>query len=252
MGTISAYYQCHKNPASFIRCVKSFLSAYPGSKMVVTNDGGHDYAKFCENNGIRYTYTAKTDTLNDALIFAHPTCMLFLENLWKSLPCMDSTHVLLLEDDVRVVRKHTAEFNYTINGCNRNAILRNWAVWLLKEKGVNGPYFYGACGGCVIDRQFLQNIPFDQIVALMDRVKAMNITFASDEVLSFIVLYFGGSIGQYDEFAEMWYKDIGNRLQKNTVAFLHQFKKDYEKNGVFPTEAESAELYPPATCGETV
>jgi hypothetical protein len=67
--------------------------------------------------------------------------------------------------------------------------------------------------------------------------------FASDLLLSFITLYFGGTIGQYDEFAETWFSDIHIRKNNNSIAFLHQYKMDYEKYGVFPTEEEKKELH---------
>ena len=73
-------------------------------------------------------------------------------------------------------------------------------------------------------------------------IKDYNNLFASDILLSFIALYFGGSIDDYDEFAELWFKDIELRLKENKVAFLHQYKKDYEKNGVFPNDDELIEL----------
>jgi len=54
-------------------------------------------------------------------------------------------------------------------------------------------------------------------------------TFASDILLSTIALYFGGSIDDYDEFAEVWFKNVDSRLTNNRVAFLHQVKKIMKK-----------------------
>ena len=242
--TLGAYYQCHKNAASFIRTVKSFKKFYPESDMVITNDGGYDYEKFCNDNQIYYNYIEKIDTKSNALLFNSPeSCIIFLKNLFNNFQKMKETHVLLLEDDVRVLKTHTQPFLYSINGCNKNAILPEYAIELLKKRGFQGPYFYGGCGGCVLDKQFFQSIDFKEIEQLIYEIRHEKQMFASDLLLSFITLYFGGTIEQYDEFAETWYSDIHIRMNNHSIAFLHQYKTDYEKNGVFPTEEEKKELY---------
>jgi hypothetical protein len=243
MQTLGAYYQCHKNAASFIRTIKSFRKYYPESDIVVVNDGGYNYKEFCENNSIHYSYISKTDTQKDALIFDnYESSIRFLENLYNSFKNIKESHILLLEDDVRVLRKHNIEFKNTINGCNKNEKLPGIIETILRNRGYNGPIYYGACGGCVIDKNFFESIEFDEIKKLIYIIKDYNNLFASDILLSFIALYFGGSIDDYDEFAELWFKDIESRLKENKVAFLHQYKKDYEKMGVFPNDDELIEL----------
>jgi hypothetical protein len=243
--TLGAYYQCHKNAASFIRTIKSFKKFYPESDIVITNDGGYDYQYFCNNNNITYSYISKTTEINQqALIFtSFEPCLLFLKNLFDSFKNIKETHILLLEDDVRVLKMHTTPFLSTINGCNKNETLHPVLINILKEKGYNGPFFYGACGGCVIDKQFFQNIDFKEIEKLLYKIKDIPQVFASDILISFITLYFGGTIEQYDEFAELWYSDIQEKLSNNLIAFLHQYKYHYEKYGIFPNKDELLELY---------
>lgn len=242
--TLGAYYQCHKNAASFIRVVKSFKRYYPESDMVIINDGGYDYETFCHVNRIYYNYIEKIDTHSNALLFnSADSCIQFLKNLFMHLEKIKETHVLLLEDDVRVLKTHSTPFLHSISGCNKHAILPEYAIECLKKRGVQGPYFYGGCGGCVLDKRFFQSIDFKEIEQLIYEIRHEKRMFASDLLLSFITLYFGGTIEQYDGFAETWYSDIDERLQKDSVAFLHQYKSEYEKNGVFPTEEETKELY---------
>lgn len=243
--TVGAYYQCHKNAASFIRTIKSFKQFYPESDIVIINDGGYDYQYYCNNNNIKYTYIPKTTELTQqALIFTSFTsCLLFLKNLFDSFKNIKETHILLLEDDVRVLKTNTLPFLSTINGCNKNEKLHPILINILKEKGYNGPFFYGACGGCVIDKEFFQNIDFKDVEKLIYKIKDVPQVFASDILISFIALYFGGTIDQYDEFAEMWYHDIQTLILNNKIAFLHQYKQDYEKNGVFPNDDELIELF---------
>jgi len=241
--SLGAFYQCHKNAASFVRTIKSFKQFYPNSDIIVVNDGGYNYKEFCEDNSIRYSYFEKSNTIKDATIFgSYEACILFLENLFISFKYIKETHILLLEDDVRVIKKHTLPFQYTINGCNKNELLHPIIQQILQQKGYNGPFYYGACGGCVIDKGFFESIDFSDIKKLMNEIKDYPQLFASDILLSFIALYFGGSIDQYDEFAELFFSDIKTRISENRVAFLHQYKFDYEKKGVFPNHEELCEL----------
>jgi hypothetical protein len=243
MQSLGAYYQCHKNAASFVRTIKSFKKYYPESDIVVVNDGGYNYEEFCRDNCIYYSYINKTNTTKDSLIFNnYESSIVFLENLYNSFKYIKETHILLLEDDVRVLKKHTLPFSHTINGCNKNEKLTGGIEQLLRQRGYNGPLHYGACGGCVLDKRFFESIDFNEIKRLIYIIKDYMNTFASDILLSAIALYFGGSIDDYDEFAEVWFKDIDSRLTNNHVAFLHQVKNDYEKNGVFPTDEELIEL----------
>jgi hypothetical protein len=162
--------------------------------------------------------------------------------MFRELKTINATHVILLEDDVRILRQHTIPFLYSINGCNQNEFLDPVAVNILKKKGYNGPFYYGGSGGCVIDKVFFESIDFNEIEKLFIEIKDCPSLFASDKLISFITLYFGGTIGKYDEFAETWYSDINFRIHNNSVSFLHQYKNDYEKNGVFPNDDEIIEL----------
>ena len=83
---------------------------------------------------------------------------MFLENLYNSFKYIKETHILLLEDDVRVLKKHTLSFSHTINGCNKNERLTGVIEQLLRHRGYNGQLHYGACGGCVLDKRFLNRL----------------------------------------------------------------------------------------------
>jgi hypothetical protein len=237
--TLGAYYQCHKNAASFVRATQSFQKHYPQGTVVVVNDGGLDYAHFCQQHGIRYSYHPKQDTHSNALLFGDATnTLIFLKRLWDSLPLYTESHIILLEDDVRVLRPHTIPFAYTINGCNPNALLSPVLASLVDSQGYGGPYFYGACGGCILDREFLMAIPFINVEKVILSIPSGGANWASDLILSFIVRYFGGTIGQFSEFAETWYSNISELIRNNRIAFLHQYKDEYDNRGVTPTADE--------------
>jgi hypothetical protein len=237
--TLGAYYQCHKNAASFVRTILSFKKYYADNTVVVVNDGGYNYSEFCKDNGIKYRYLEKMSTISDALLFnSYESCLFFLKNLFDSFSFIKETHVLLLEDDVRVLKTHTKSFLHSINGCNKNTCLPSYAVNVLINKGYTGPFFYGGCGGCVLNKSFFQSIDFKEIERLIYEMRDETQMFASDILISFIAYYFGGTIEQYDEFAEEWYHDKQQRINNHSVAFLHQYKSDYERFGVFPNEEE--------------
>ena len=238
--SLGAYYQCYKNPASFIRAIKSFKKYYPASSIVVINDGGYNYKEFCINNNIHYTYIEKDTESTVGLVFnTYSQCINFLKNLWNSFELINEDYILLLEDDVRVLKKHTYDFKYSINGCNYNESLPSCAIEILKNKGYKGPFFYGGCGGTVINKNFFKSISFNKVEDLLKSISSYKEMYASDLLLSFIALYYDGSIGQYEEFAEIWYADIYERYTKLNIAFLHQYKNDYN---VYPSEEELYEL----------
>jgi len=201
--SLGAYYQCHKNAVSFVRTIQSFQTYYPDNTIIVVNDGGYDYSEFCRDNGIPYRYIEKIPTKNNALLFtSYESCLFFLKNLFDSFSFIKESHILLLEDDVRVLKKHTKPFLYSVNGCNKNESLPLYAIHVLKQKGYKEPFYYGACGGCVLNKSFFQSIDFKEIEKLIYEMRDETEMFASDILLSFIAYYFGGTIEQYDEFAE--------------------------------------------------
>jgi len=241
--TLGAYYQCHKNAASFIRTIKSFQKYYSTSTIVVTNDGGYNYEKFCLDNNIYYTYISKKSPATPGLMFdSYNQSITFLKNLWNSFKIIKEDYIILLEDDVRILKKHMMPFNYSINGCNMNEKLPKCCVDCLLKNGYTGPLYYGGCGGTVLDKNFFKAISIESVELLLEQFSKNTEMFASDILLSFIALYYGGSIGQFSEFAETWYIDIRERYESNMIAFLHQYKNDYERYNVYPNKDELLEL----------
>lgn len=228
--TLAAYYQCHKRPVCFIQAVMSFRRHYPDATVVVSNDGGDDYMHFCTSNNITYTYYSKSSQEHvTQLIYSELQPVLtYLERMWSSFSRIPESHIVLLEDDVRVVRHHTIPFQHTINGNNTDWSLPPEMVYVLRKKGYTGPVHIGGCGGCVFDKTFLMKIPFESIKSVLVSLPPL-CTYASDVCLTFIALYFGGSVGPYKEFAETWYSDIIQRVNiDNSVAFLHKYNIQYD------------------------
>lgn len=228
--TLAAYYQCHKRPVCFIQAVMSFCRNYPGATVVVSNDGGDDYSAFCVSNNIHYTYYDKSssETVEQLVYRDLQPILAYLQRLWLSFSRIEESHIVLLEDDVYVVRRHTIPFTASISGNNPDWTLPSEMVNVLREKGYAGPVHIGGCGGCVLDKHFFMNIPFESVVSLLSSLPPLR-TYASDVCLTFIALYYGGAVASYQEFAETWYSNIVTRVNdEHSVAFLHQYKLYYE------------------------
>lgn len=236
--TLAAFYQCHQQPRSFLLCLESFRKFYPDTSITVVNDGGYDFRYYCDQIGAFYSYVPKEDTLAATTAFSSlvPT-LKYLARLWEFIGRTAETHFILLEDDVRILRRHRSPFQFSINGCNEHVRLPAAIVSALVGQGYSGPTFYGGCGGCVFDREFFANIPFEQVQQLLTETELVE--FHSDQLLTFIALFFGGSIGPYDEFCETFYPDVVTRLVTDRVAFLHQYKFDYD---LAPTKEQEAVL----------
>jgi glycosyl transferase family 25 len=249
--TLGAYYQCYKNPKSFLRVMNAFQKHYPGSTIVVSNDGGDDYSSYCASvtsNRVHYTYYPKTRPPSKQLAYRTVEPLLdFLSRLWKSFPLYKESHIVLLEDDVHVLRRHTIQFEHTINGMNPAYELPKAMKDVLIEKGYKGHFYLGGCGGCVISKQFYERIPFSEVEALMRKITVP--VYASDVALVFLALYYGGSINKYDEFGEMFYPNISSLLVENKLAFLHQYKMDY---GHPLSAAETLALQPKLSINDIV
>jgi hypothetical protein len=223
---IGAYYQSYKNKKSFENTILSFRKWYPTATLVVVSDGGDDFSEFCKNHGAPFTMKQKLKTGRNLVFDSIGSILEFVKRLWDSLPSIEEPYFILLEDDVRILKSHTKPFQYTLNGCNSGECLPLQMQSILHERGYRGSFQYGACGGTVLDTVFLKAIPFEAVQeALFELPKSV---YGSDQILSYLVLYFGGTIGPYEEFAEMWYTDIETRLEMGSVAFLHQFKKEYD------------------------
>jgi GR25 family glycosyltransferase involved in LPS biosynthesis len=249
--TLSAYYQCYKNPKSFLRVMNAFQTHYPNSTIVVSNDGGDDYSSYCASitsNTVHYSYYPKTRPPSKQLAYRTVEPLLdFLSRLWQSFPLYKESHIVLLEDDVHILRRHTLPFEHTINGMNPAYELPKAMKDVLIEKGYKGHFYLGGCGGCVISKTFYERIPFSEVESLLRKVTVP--VYASDVALVFLALYYGGSINKYDEFGEMFYPNIQSLLVENKLAFLHQYKLDY---GHPLTDMETKALQPKLTLNDVV
>lgn len=238
--SIAAFYQCFHNPKNFLAAVKSFRFYYPTETLVIHNDGGLDYSYIANKYNATYFYHSRAqtedgDSITDITQFR---VIKYLRNLWKTAEIATEDYILILEDDVRILRKVQCELMYVINGINRCTCLN---PSLLARLPANTPAFYGGFGGSLIQRSFLCNIPFSQVETL---VRTLTLpSYACDMTLSFVVRVYGGTIGQYVDYTECWHCNFLYRAGKGLTAVLHQYKYEYTSP---LTKEENDEIWPPA------
>jgi len=235
--SIAAYYQCYKQPLAFEHCLKNFREHYPTSELWIVNDGGDPTLKEIAESysPTQYEYEDNLSIETNATIYSKPeTILQWLARLRKCTMATEADFILLLEDDVFVM-KPTTGLQYDINGCNKGVRFPNSSIeQLIRSRNPNAPnpLYYGACGGCFFRVSFLRKI-FENFTEVENDIKLFGIysnCFASDMVLSYLVWIHGGTIDQYPGFAETWYSDYKYRLQNGSIEVLHQYKNYYRSN----------------------
>lgn len=235
--TLAAFYQCYDKPRAFEHTLQSFRTIYPGSELWIVNDGGNPklqdiatqygatHYEYQPNigGGVSLTWE-NTDTI-------HINVLAWLSRLRSFILSTSATHFVLLEDDVWIKKTtDVTKLGFDINGCNKRSLLPPPIYGYIKSKNPSTTTaFYGGCGGCVfrIDtlRRILTNVSeYEEHVRTYCTIKKC---IASDAIISFLVLVYGGTIGTWDGYAEMWYGDIKQRLAEDRVEILHQYKALY-------------------------
>ena len=235
---IGAFYQCYKQKKACEFALKSFRKTYPTSDLLMFNDGGDPtIEELAKQYNAVYSYEHRLSSYTQATFFGSIiTIMTWLNRFRKAVYEVKEDYILLMEDDVKVIKKtDAATLQYDINGCNYNAKFEPSLQTYIKDcqpKYKDNDLFYGGCGGCIFKRSFFYNIFRDmgrieyeiqQYMRLCEDSQSM----PSDKIISFLTYVFGGTIGMYPGFAETWYGDLNYRISHNVVEVLHQFKIYY-------------------------
>lgn len=237
--TIGVFYQCYKRPKAFLEVMKSFRSVYPSSKMVVISDNGYDYGKIASKFNFDFSSLSERSCDGRQAVFRGTEAVVsWLTRLYEATKKIKEDYIIILEDDV-LVFKTIKNLNYDLNGINPYEYIGEEVTEFLKERNKNIPnsardYFYGGCGGSILRRDFILNnfVPdnFQKIADEIDtHIKGRHEhTYFSDYWLTLFVLYYGGSVGQYEGFCEKWHSDYWYRKNiLNNISVLHQEKKYY-------------------------
>jgi hypothetical protein len=250
MATISAIYNCYNQYTSCYEVLNAFRKWYPSpsnAKIILVNDGNNaantvylNYAQYfnCDYyyEPINIGYPGGSTTHNQILQWIHRFLyyIQFIETEW----------FLLLEDDVFLFKEiDTSVLKYDVNGINEknilpvpvHTILETYCEW----DNIGNSLVYGAMGGAIFKTQFfkeMSNSPakITKFVNLFGLYCPQTLTgqnwFYSDVVLSYLTFVFGGTLGNYDAFSELWHTDMEAKYEKNQISVLNQYKFLYGLN----------------------
>jgi hypothetical protein len=243
---LAAWYPCHQRPANVVRACASFRAAYPDAPLTLCCDGGADFAPLAAKLGAAYAWYPPLNDAGRPLLYADAErAVEWLARLWAALAAWPRavTHFLMLEDDVRVLRRHTRRFAHTISGYSVLAWMpRPWVddVAAARPRYAGVSLNYGGCGGAVFDAAFFRALPFAEVADGVRGLAARGIAaFPTDLLLSWVAYRWGGSVGGHPEFGQLNMAGIARQLAGGDIAFLHQFKAEY---GDEPTADERALL----------
>lgn len=238
---ISAYYQCFKQPRAFEHCLQEFRKHYPTEDLWIVNDGGdpnnEQIAK--RHNPIHYTYEKNIADLGKQTIYSSRKSFdIWLDRLREFVMSTKADFFLLLEDDVFVMKRtHTDMLHYDINGCNKDPrwAFRGVLADTIKSRNSRAPEipYIGGCGGCFFRVSFFKRILEDtdklkREIDFYGKYNTYNNTYPSDVILCYLTWINGGTIEMYPGFAEQWYPNINELLEKNNVSILHKYREYYQ------------------------
>lgn len=226
MGEIGAYYQCYNRDQCVDFVLSNFRKYYDKSSIVLVCDGGNDYEEISKKYNCQYFYETKSNTEKNLIFKDRSSVIKFIYRLKKYIELIKEEFFIILEDDVYIMNEISmSELKYDINGCNTNENLHQNLMVKINSK--NG-FFIGACGGSILKKDFFRSTFKDMSVIKKDIEEYCDLVpqnhWASDRIISYLCYKYGGIIGQYNGFCETWHGDFEERLKKNDIEVLHQYK----------------------------
>ena len=245
---VGAYFPCFNQLTAANEILHAYRRFYPDGTVVMVNDAG-DVRHKALGTQYRCQYFYEEDNLGYPGGCAHYAQIIrWVQRFLHYIPMISDEWFVLLEDDVLIMGAvNESTLQYDINGINPANILP-WHAGI-HARGYHldkSKFIYGAMGGAIFRTAF-----FKQMALQMDVVAAItafgeacpqSLTgqnwYYSDVVLSYLAYFYNGTLGQYPGFAELWFRDLGQRLQENRVATLNQYKHLYN----YPVHPHLTEL----------
>jgi hypothetical protein len=233
--SMSAYYQTSgKHQAAIHVVLMLFRRSYPYAPLSLFYDGSGAELEFMQT--VAHTYEAN---LSYTKMGAHPngafkgtyfkvdTAKEYVQRLYDAA-AYGATWLMLLEDDAWVCQPvHLERLHYDMNGVCQH-MGPPLAPFLRPLYGEERTRCYGGAGGTILRTSSLLKRPYhnNETGAFLDVLfeKATTTTreyLASDEILSAVVVYVGGTIGRMYGYAD------GMRDQTKPLMVRHQMKQLY-------------------------
>lgn len=237
--SIGAYYSCYRKIGSANEVLAAYRRYFPDNTLILVNDAGDEKHSLL---GEKYKckYFQETENVGYPGGYKHHEQIIrWMKRFLHYVKLIEEEWFFLLEDDVFIMK--TVDHNslkYDVNGVNPGNLLPFPSVKMVQERGYHKNdmfLIYGAMGGAIFRTSFFKNLDVKQVVKDLEEFGEKcpeSLTgqnwYYSDVILSFLAYLYGGTLGMYPEFAELWFPDLNNRLAQNQVGCLNQYKFLYD------------------------
>ena len=237
--SVGAYFPCFRELTAANEVLFAYRRYFPNNTVVMVNDDG-DRAHAALGERYNCKYFQATDNVGyPGGKLHHEQIIRWVKRFHHYIQLIEDEWFVLLEDDVFVMGTVDPKtLIYDINGINPRNLLPPPSVNLVKERGYHKDaryLIYGAMGGAIFRTSFFQNLNIEDVerdLNLFGERCPQTLTgqnwYYSDVVLSFLCYLYGGTLGMYPEFAELWFIDLKSRLDNNQVGVLNQYKFLYK------------------------
>lgn len=221
------------------KIIQNFRKFYPIETLIFINDNGlPELETIANQNGAVYMpYDENLTTGNDCDDIE--VMIKWIERFFAGLEHITEEYIIILEDDVCILKPVSLNLKYEMNGFNPKALLPENITTYLKQfnnKINQDRIHYGGCGGCILKTQFFKDMSKlnwkEELYKYAEMTKrpAKNIQswYFNDTCLSFLCWRYGGVVGVNEEWNELYTPDdneLQSHIKNNKTSILHRFRK---------------------------
>lgn len=236
-GKIGAYYQCYRQLTAAKEVIMAYRRYFPTNTLVLINDAGDEQHRELDTSPYCKYIQAKENVGYPGGKQHHEQIIRWMKRFFTYINLIEEDWFFLLEDDVFVMKTVDEKtLQYDVCGINPRNLLPPPSVNMVRERGyhTDAQYLiYGAMGGAIFRTSFFKAMgqrwteverDLNRFGELCPETLTGQNWYYSDVVLSFLTYLYGGTLGMYPEFAELWFQDLPQRLAQNQVGCLNQYK----------------------------
>lgn len=231
----------HSQLKATYEVLKNFRHFYPSTSLVVINDAGkselEDISKIFQATYCPYSKNLTTgNNIDDINVMIE-----WMERFFHAIETIQESHVILLEDDVILLRFiDETKIQGQIFGYNPNTLLPEKVTQYLKTYNPmvqSQRIHYGGYGGCILEVRFFQWIASQDWKTEMRRYGELSQRFSptqqswyfNDCCLSFLCWRYGGEIVQNPEWGDLNIIGTTEKYKKGQLSIVHQYREHYNK-----------------------
>jgi hypothetical protein len=249
--TVCGFFQCYKEPKAAIAALASFRNIYPTSAVHMFCDNGFDFSHVAAHFNCTYEYLRNPSGKGDTLFFlTQEKVMSYMQRLLFTAQHSTEDFVMIVEDDIELYRKiKTLKFDWNCVKPSHHFSGRKLTS-LLRSRNRSIPWYvpnmyFTGCGGALLRRSFIIEQFSDEeqlraaIAAVSPYVQKQWNGLPQDAILTALILYFGGTVGDYPAFTEAQNWKYKLRPLLGRVDIVHNQKRFYhgtmseEENKIF-------------------